>query len=609
MNFTIISALDLNRGIGYENRLPWHLSSDLKHFKEVTTGNTVIMGRKTWDSIPEKFRPFKERLNIVISRGEVNLPEGVLLAHSLDEALELAKTHGPERKAFVIGGASLYAEAIQHPNCEELILTHIEGEYLVDTYFPEFEDQFEEVDPQRPLELSVEENEEGNIYYRFAVYKRKPEVFLAEFYDEYLDFLKKLCEYKTVFSNPADVEKALEYCKSILEKNLFDYKVYYDKKKNLIAVPKKINKTKPIVYLSAHIDTVDAQEKEWGAPYQPWKLYEDDKELVARGVNDCKAGVAYQLILSHLHAKKKLNLENVIFCISFKEEGAGEKTAVEIGKEMGKTLPVGKETYLLVLENNVQVDPPTLCIYASERSNYVIKLSGSINELKAHLKKLSDWNPVSIKPEEKPSDLEWDEFKQAGGHVCSISREENQLTHQILEASNLTLLRAGEEKNFATVPTRILKATHAVEVVHHLVLNKRSFDSLDIVEKELEGIAYTALKDFDISQGFNIEEKFINSNLKKTLNQCEKTAPLFLKYTYNVGGSDATHIFSTMSKELKSNFYPLVMGPGSRSQKNINPPRVTHGVNETFNKKAGLAAVQFLSSLLEELTFITHEHS
>lgn len=173
MNFTIISALDLNRGIGYENRLPWHLSADLKHFAGTTKGNTVIMGRKTWDSIPEQYRPFKERLNLVISRGEVTLPEGVLLAHSLDEALELAEKHGPERKAFVIGGASLYAEAIQHPNCEELILTHIEGEYLVDTYFPEFEDRFEEVDVKKPVELLMEEKDGETVYYRFAVYRRK----------------------------------------------------------------------------------------------------------------------------------------------------------------------------------------------------------------------------------------------------------------------------------------------------------------------------------------------------------------------------------------------------------------------------------------------------
>lgn len=170
MNFSIISALDLNRGIGYENRLPWHLSADLKHFKEVTSGNTVIMGRKTWDSIPEKYRPFKDRLNIVISRGEQDLPEGVLLAHSLDEALELAEKHGFKedgtlRKAFVIGGATLYAEAIQHPNCKELILTHIEAHFECDTFFPVLPKDFK-------VDSDVEEKSEAFVLH-FKTWKRQ----------------------------------------------------------------------------------------------------------------------------------------------------------------------------------------------------------------------------------------------------------------------------------------------------------------------------------------------------------------------------------------------------------------------------------------------------
>lgn len=172
MNFSIISALDSNRGIGYQNKLPWHLPADMKHFKDETMGGTVIMGRKTWDSIPEKFKPFSGRLNIVISRSDLELPEGVLLAHSLDEALTLAEENGHERKAFVIGGATLYAEAIKHPKCEELILTHIEGEHEVDTYFPNYETNFEEVNPKKPIEILIEE-QEGGVRYRFAVYQRK----------------------------------------------------------------------------------------------------------------------------------------------------------------------------------------------------------------------------------------------------------------------------------------------------------------------------------------------------------------------------------------------------------------------------------------------------
>lgn len=155
--------MDENRGIGYQNQLPWHLSADLKHFKEVTTGGTVIMGRKTWESLPETYRPLKERLNIVVSRSELSLPEGVLLAHSLDEALELAEQHGGDRKAFVIGGATLYAEAIAHAACNELMLTELEGHADCDAFFPEIPAAFF-------IEERSEEMEEKGFKFRFMRY-------------------------------------------------------------------------------------------------------------------------------------------------------------------------------------------------------------------------------------------------------------------------------------------------------------------------------------------------------------------------------------------------------------------------------------------------------
>ena len=160
MNFSIISALDQNRGIGKSHGLPWPLSADLKHFSETTKGGTVIMGRKTWDSLPEKYRPLPGRLNIVVSRGDLALPEGTLLAHSLDEALTLAD---PARKTFVIGGATLYAEAIQHPVCNELILTEIEGTFDCDAFFPEI--------PSRFHRTEANAAEEDGLKFEFVVWK------------------------------------------------------------------------------------------------------------------------------------------------------------------------------------------------------------------------------------------------------------------------------------------------------------------------------------------------------------------------------------------------------------------------------------------------------
>ena len=127
---TLIAALARNGVIGKDNRLPWHLPADLKHFKELTSGHAVIMGRKTWESLPEKFRPLPGRQNIVVTRNSAYQAEGASLANSLTAAIAAAQG----RQAFVIGGAELYAAAL--PLAERLELTEIDQEYAGDAYFP-----------------------------------------------------------------------------------------------------------------------------------------------------------------------------------------------------------------------------------------------------------------------------------------------------------------------------------------------------------------------------------------------------------------------------------------------------------------------------------------
>lgn len=151
-----------NRAIGKDNQMPWHLSADMKHFVKETTGGTVIMGRKTWESIPEKFRPFKDRQNIVITRNEeYQVPEGVLLAHSLDQALNMA-----ESKAFIIGGGTIYKEAIQHESCNELIITEIDKEFEADTFFPEIPNDF-------VVKNTAEWQTEKDLNFRFLYYVKE----------------------------------------------------------------------------------------------------------------------------------------------------------------------------------------------------------------------------------------------------------------------------------------------------------------------------------------------------------------------------------------------------------------------------------------------------
>ena len=155
-SFSIIVAVDQKNGIGKNGQLPWHLPGDLKHFKEITTQtldpqkkNAVIMGRKTWESLPEKFRPLPSRINVVItSQKDFPLPQEVFKALSIREALALLDKSAWQSKIeniFVIGGALVFQEAITYPECQSIYLTNIEQTFDCDVRFPALPTSFKEV--------------------------------------------------------------------------------------------------------------------------------------------------------------------------------------------------------------------------------------------------------------------------------------------------------------------------------------------------------------------------------------------------------------------------------------------------------------------------------
>ena len=133
MNISIVVALAANRVIGNQNRLPWHLPADLQHFKKITMGKPILMGRKTWESIG---RPLPGRTNIVITRDKNYVAEGCVVVHSMEAALQAA---GDSAEVMVIGGAEFYRQAL--PYARTLYLTCVEGEFEGDTFFPELDDQ------------------------------------------------------------------------------------------------------------------------------------------------------------------------------------------------------------------------------------------------------------------------------------------------------------------------------------------------------------------------------------------------------------------------------------------------------------------------------------
>ncbi len=152
---SIIAAVGRNRELGARNALLWHIPEDFKHFQQTTKGHPVIMGRATYESLPQKARPLPKRTNIVLMRptelSTFDAPAGVVAAHSLDDALvyaqDVARDTGVD-EVFVIGGGSVYAQAL--PIADRLYITEIDADFPgADVFFPPYKDVFSRVVSER----------------------------------------------------------------------------------------------------------------------------------------------------------------------------------------------------------------------------------------------------------------------------------------------------------------------------------------------------------------------------------------------------------------------------------------------------------------------------
>jgi dihydrofolate reductase len=160
MRLSIIAAMSANRVIGKDNDLPWRLPADWKHFKSLTMGHHLIMGRKTFESIGQ---PLPGRTTVVVTRQTGYAPEGVLVARSIDQALQMA---AGDDEVFVAGGAQLYQQML--PRADRLYLTTIHEEFEGDTDFPEFE----ESDWKLISEEGYAADEKNPYPYTFLIYER-----------------------------------------------------------------------------------------------------------------------------------------------------------------------------------------------------------------------------------------------------------------------------------------------------------------------------------------------------------------------------------------------------------------------------------------------------
>lgn len=171
--FACVVAADLDGGIGRDNDLPWpRLPTDLRTFKRLTTAaapgctNAVIMGRLTWDSMPENRRPLPGRRNVVVTRGQPPLPDAVWRAGSLDEALDRASADPAIDRLFVLGGGQLYAQAFAHPACDEVVLTRLDARFACDTFLAPLPPDFV------PVEVLAAEVVEAGVTYSITRWRR-----------------------------------------------------------------------------------------------------------------------------------------------------------------------------------------------------------------------------------------------------------------------------------------------------------------------------------------------------------------------------------------------------------------------------------------------------
>ena len=162
MTVSIVVAFDDNKAIGNGGKIPWRLPEEMKHFRRVTMGHSVVMGRRTWDSLPPQKLP--GRTCIVLSRDFVSVPTGfstttstLCVTSNLSDALFLAKLHNGQKEVFIIGGRQIYEMALKEGVVDRILVSKINGTHEADTFFPELGPEWKETLVENRLDFDVVE--------------------------------------------------------------------------------------------------------------------------------------------------------------------------------------------------------------------------------------------------------------------------------------------------------------------------------------------------------------------------------------------------------------------------------------------------------------------
>lgn len=148
MIVSLIVAASENQVIGKDNDLIWDLPKDMNYFKTTTQGHHVIMGRKNFESIPHKYRPLPNRINVIVTRQSSYEAEGSVVVNSIEEALKIAE-EAQDKEPFIIGGGEIYRYALENDLVDRVYLTRVHKEFDGDTYFPELKEHWELVHSEK----------------------------------------------------------------------------------------------------------------------------------------------------------------------------------------------------------------------------------------------------------------------------------------------------------------------------------------------------------------------------------------------------------------------------------------------------------------------------
>lgn len=429
------------------------------------------------------------------------------------------------------------------------------------------------------------------------------ELSTARYNEIYFNFLSELLNHKTVFWDDDLIRIGMKYVfENLLELSNSGWTVYYDKVGNIIAYNINHDLNSSFLYLCAHIDTVGANKDEWVS--DPFKPFETPSHIAGRGANDCKAGVAFILLVSNLIKDNIINNLNLGFIITFREEGNKGKTSSSI--PFGE-LPFSNLTnYIICLENTVKLNINTgkhaLGIYQREPHNLFITIKGTIKDL-SHLLKLnlleSGWKPVVITPMYPPNDemLIEEITNQYPGHISTLKNENNLLLKEITNPDNYNKSICFGNKNETSVVDSVLFLYSVPGMEHELILNYRGYLQIEKIKEALQNLNYS--ETFSFMHGFGAD--LINNKNKQIIEKRfgKQLDELQINFEDNPGRSDASSICNNLPNNLKSNVIPFACGPGCRTHTHDGIKRSTHGPNEGFYKPVASIVIPTLLQFIQ----------